>query len=75
MLTSTHAITPYRPEPFTDFSNEENAAAFQTALQKIEASFPTIVRLWIDGEDCEGGNGTFESTDPSQTSRVVSNSA
>jgi 1-pyrroline-5-carboxylate dehydrogenase len=68
-------ITPFVNEPFTDFSVEENAAAFREALTKIEASFPVVGRLWIDGEDREGGAGTFESTDPSQTSRVVANCA
>lgn len=68
-------ITNFVNEPFTDFSKEENAAAFREALEKAEASFPIVGRLWIDGEDCEGKAGTFESTDPSQTSRVVANCA
>ena len=68
-------ITPFVNEPFTDFSNEEHAAAFRSALTKAEQSFPVVGRLWIDGEDREGGAGTFESFDPSQTSRVVANCA
>lgn len=68
-------ITPFVNEPFTDFSDPDNAAAFQAALDKIQAAFPVVGRLWIDGVDCEGGAGTFESTDPSQTSRVVANCA
>ncbi len=71
----TSEITPFVNEPFTDFSVEENAKAFQSALESAEASFPVVVRLHIDGEDCEGGGGTFSSTDPSLTSRVVANSA
>jgi 1-pyrroline-5-carboxylate dehydrogenase len=71
----TSEITSFVNEPFTDFSIEEHATAFRAALQKIESSLPVVVRLHIDGTDKEGGSGTFESTDPSQTSRVVANSA
>jgi 1-pyrroline-5-carboxylate dehydrogenase len=74
-MQTTSEITSFVNEPFTDFSQEENAKAFQTALDKIEASLPVVVRLNIDGNDMEGGSGTFESTDPSMTSRVVANSA
>ncbi|MDP7063160.1 MAG: L-glutamate gamma-semialdehyde dehydrogenase [Planctomycetota bacterium] len=74
-MQTTSEITPFANEPFVDFSVEENAAAFRTALEKVEKSFPVVGRLWINGEDCEGGAGTFESTDPSQTSRVVANCA
>ncbi|MBC8329288.1 MAG: L-glutamate gamma-semialdehyde dehydrogenase [Planctomycetes bacterium] len=75
MLQTTLEITPFKNEPFTDFSAEENANAFRESLQKLDASFPVVVRSWIDGEEGEGGSGTFESLDPSQTSRVVANSA
>ena len=74
-MQTTSEITPFVNEPFTDFSDEEHATAFRAALEKAEQSFPVVGRLWIDGEDCEGGAGTFESTDPSQTSRVVANCA
>ena len=74
-MQTTSEITPFVNEPFVDFSVEENATAFRAALEKVEKSFPVVGRLWIDGEDCEGGAGTFESTDPSQTSRVVANCA
>ncbi len=74
-MQTTSEITPFVNEPFVDFSVEENATAFRTALEKVEKSFPVVGRLWIDGEDCEGGAGTFESTDPSMTSRVVANCA
>lgn len=74
-MQTTSEITPFVNEPFVDFSVEENAVAFREALAKAEASFPVVGRLWIDGEDREGGAGTFESTDPSQTSRVVANCA
>ena len=64
-------ITPFVNEPFTDFSVEDNANAMRAALEKAEASFPIVARLWINGEDREGSAGTFDSTDPSQTDRVV----
>jgi len=74
-MQTTSEITTFANEPFTDFSQADEASAFQQALQKIEGKLPVVVRLHIDGEDCDGGAGTFESTDPSQTSRVVANSA
>ncbi len=74
-MQTTSEITPFTNEPFVDFSVEENAAAFREALAKAEKSFPVVGRLWIDGEDREGGAGTFESYDPSMPSRVVANCA
>ena len=75
IMQTTTEITPFTPEPFTDFSVSETADAFRTALEKMEKSFPTVVRLWIDGEDLEGGSGTSQSMDPSDTERVVSSAA
>ncbi len=75
MLQTTPEITPFRNEPLTDFSKEENVQAFRAALEKIEKRLPLVVRLWVDGEEGEGGSGTFESLDPGRTSRVVANSA
>ncbi len=74
-MQTTSEITTFTNEPFTDFSTDENRTAYNDALAKTEASFPVVCRLWIDGEDCEGSGGTFESTDPSLTSRVVANCA
>lgn len=68
-------LTPFVNEPFTDFTDEENAAAFRAALAKTEASLPVVVRLWVDGQDREGAAGTFERRDPGQPARVVANSA
>ena len=74
-MQSTSEITTFTNEPFTDFSTDVNRSAYNAALAKAEASFPIVCRLSIDGEDSEGGAGTFESTDPSLTSRVVANCA
>ena len=74
-MRTTPEITPFTNEPFTDFSDEKNVQAFQEALDKIEKQLPIVGRLWIDGEEREGGAGTFESIDPGQTSRVVANCA
>ena len=68
-------LTPFVNEPFTDFGKEQEAAAFEQALAKTDAALPVVVRLWIDGQDREGGAGTFESRDPGKPSRVVANSA
>jgi 1-pyrroline-5-carboxylate dehydrogenase len=74
-MQTTFEITTFTNEPFTDFSDSNNAKIYEEALKNTEAKFPLICNLWIDGQDCEGGKGTFESYDPSQTSRVVANCA
>ncbi|MDA1260956.1 MAG: L-glutamate gamma-semialdehyde dehydrogenase [Planctomycetota bacterium] len=68
-------LPPFVNEAFTNFGKEPEAAAFQQALAKIESSLPVVVRLWINGQDREGGAGTFESTDPGKPTRAVANSA
>lgn len=75
MLQTTLEITPFRNEPLTDFAEPAAAEAFRAALARVDASFPVVVRNWIDGEEGEGGAGTFVSVDPAQTSRIVANSA
>ncbi len=75
MLQNTIEITPFQNHPLTDFSDPAQAQAFDEALQRAEAAFPVVVRLWLDGEECEGGSGSFDSVDPAQLDRVVANSA
>lgn len=43
-------MLPYRHEPFTDFSKEENRAAFQEALRKVKSEFGKEYPLVVGGE-------------------------
>lgn len=43
-------VTPYRHEPFTDFTIEENKRAMEEALKKIEADLGKEYPLIINGE-------------------------
>lgn len=43
-------VVPYKHEPFTDFTVEENRKAFEDALKKVEGEFGTEYPLIIGGE-------------------------
>lgn len=43
-------IKEYRPEPFTDFSKEENRIAFEKALELVKSQLGTDYPLIINGE-------------------------
>jgi len=63
---------PYRPEPLTDFSVEENRAAFAAALERIQpligASYPMV----IDGEQVASETGAeLSSINPARPSQVI----
>lgn len=45
--------TPYKHEPFTDFSQEENRKAFEQALAKVTESLGQTYPLVINGERIE----------------------
>ena len=60
----------FKNEPFTDFSQPQNAAAFQKALDEVRAAFGRTYPLWIDGREVQGG-GTFPSLNPAHTDEVL----
>ncbi len=71
MTTMTAAAaTPFVNEPFTDFSQEENAAAFRAALERVKGqlgqSYPNV----IGGERFEL-DATLSSTNPADPSQVI----
>ena len=43
-------MIPYKHEPFTDFSVDENKKAFEEALKKVEADLGKDYPLIIGGE-------------------------
>ncbi len=43
-------IKDYRPEPFTDFTNKENYAAFKAALKLVKSQFDKEYPIIINGE-------------------------
>src|SRR5215207_5615105 len=60
----------FRNEPFTDFSQEENARAFREALAKVQAELGREYPLVIGGERVETGD-ILESRNPARKTEVV----
>jgi 1-pyrroline-5-carboxylate dehydrogenase len=62
--------TEFRNEPLTDFSNEENAQAMRTALDKVKSEIGREYPLVIGGERIKTGS-TLESINPANRTQVV----
>jgi 1-pyrroline-5-carboxylate dehydrogenase len=60
----------FRNEPFTDFSQEENARAMREALAKVAGELGREYPLVIGGERVETGD-ILESTNPAKKTEVV----
>ncbi len=66
------ALTPFKNEPFTDFSKPENAEAMRKALEKVYSEFGKTYKMFIDGKWVESASGeTFKSINPSNKDEVV----
>ena len=63
-------LPPFRNEPFTDFSREENRAAAEAALALVRSRFGEHGRLLVDGKWIARPE-TFASLDPSTDDRVL----
>ena len=64
-------LPDFHNEPFTDFSDPEQQAAFQAALQTVENEMlGRTWPCWIGGEQIEGKE-TFESHDPGELTRLI----
>ncbi len=63
-------VTPYRHEPFTDFTVEENRAAFQAALKQVEAELGQHHDLLVGGERIKTDE-TIVSINPANKEQVV----
>ncbi|PAC67404.1 1-pyrroline-5-carboxylate dehydrogenase, partial [Enterobacter cloacae] len=62
--------TPYKHEPFTDFSQEENRQAFEQALAKVTESLGQTYPLVINGERIETAD-KIVSINPAKKEEVV----
>src|SRR5436190_15532998 len=60
----------FRNEPFTDFTNEENAQAMREALEKVKAQLGRDYPLVIGGERIST-EGKLESINPANRTQVV----
>ncbi|HEX9441519.1 MAG TPA: aldehyde dehydrogenase family protein, partial [Roseiflexaceae bacterium] len=63
-------LSEFRNEPFTDFSNPENAAAMQKALADVRAQFGKTYPLIIGGERITTDK-TIDSINPANPKEVV----
>ena len=60
----------FKNEPFTDFSQSDNAEAFRAALTKVESELGARRACWIDGEEVDG-DVELVSVDPGANDRIV----
>ncbi|MCA0971329.1 L-glutamate gamma-semialdehyde dehydrogenase [Halobacillus litoralis] len=63
-------VQPYKHEPFTDFTIEENKKAFEEALKKVEKELGQHHDLLINGERVRT-DAVITSTNPANTKQVV----
>lgn len=63
-------VLPYKHEPFTDFSKEENRKDFQTALKQVEGELGKEYDLIIGGEKISTEE-KLTSTNPSDKEQVI----
>ncbi len=63
-------VTPYRHELFTDFTVEENRAAFQAALNQVEAELGQHHDLLVGGERIKTDE-TIVSINPANKEQVI----
>lgn len=63
-------MTPFRNEPFTDFSKDEHRHAFMEALQEVCGEFGQTYPLVIGGEEIRLDD-TFASVNPNRPSEVL----
>lgn len=64
------AVVEYRPEPFTNFSREENYRAFQAALDKVQSMLGRDYPLIVSGDRIMTDT-RFDSVNPARPSEVV----
>lgn len=63
-------VLPFRNEPFTDFSKEENKKKMEEALKKVKSEFGKEYGLYIDGKWVKTSE-TFKSINPGKTDEVI----
>ncbi|WP_096201563.1 L-glutamate gamma-semialdehyde dehydrogenase [Bacillus sp. FJAT-45350] len=63
-------VTPYRHEPFTDFTNQRNVEEFKAAISKVESELGKEYPLIINGERVTT-NEKIISTNPSNKEEII----
>ena len=63
-------LQPYRPQPYSDFTDDTQATRYREALKAVEASLGGAAPLVIGGERVST-KATIESIDPSRPDRLV----
>ncbi len=67
-------LTPYRTEPYSDFTDPSNAQRYRRALEQVADHLGARASLVIGGELIDT-KGSIESVDPSMAARMVGTSA
>ena len=67
---ASRAVTPFKNQPFTDFSRPENSRAQTEALEKVKRELGQTYPLVIGGEKITN-KATFASRNPSQPDQVI----
>lgn len=67
-------LPPYAPEPYSDFSEETSAAAYQAGLATVASKLGERAPLVIGGEEVDT-KGSIESVNPSKPGERVGTSA
>ncbi|RKD21075.1 L-glutamate gamma-semialdehyde dehydrogenase [Ammoniphilus oxalaticus] len=63
-------VTPFRPEPFTDFTNEQQQLEYKQALLHVQQQLGKDYELIIDGERIRTEN-KIVSINPANTDQVI----
>ncbi len=63
-------LTPYAPEPYVDFTQDEPKAKILAALEQVRGQLGKRYPLWIGGEAVTSPN-VLKSTSPAASDRVV----
>lgn len=69
-MQTQRSLDEFRNEPFTDFSQPENAEAFKAALEKVRSEMGREHPITINGEKITL-DSKFESRNPANTSEIV----
>ncbi|MCS7245410.1 MAG: L-glutamate gamma-semialdehyde dehydrogenase [candidate division WOR-3 bacterium] len=63
-------LRPFQPEPYIDYTKEENKNALKNWIERYKNEFPLRIPLFIDGKEIYK-NETFKSISPNDRNLVV----
>lgn len=69
-MQAERALDEFKNEPFTDFTNEENRAAMQAAIERVKSELGREYPMIVGGERVETEQ-KFESINPSRKTEIV----